>query len=79
MGVRHGQDDELDMAPFSGCNDDVAQCRNELRLMRELELFVVDVEPNEHALHRGLEVRTFEERAELVAKELITVNYKEQH
>jgi hypothetical protein len=59
--IGHREDDELHVSPFSGCDDDVPQCRDELWLMSREELFVVDVEPDEDALHSGLEVRCLEE------------------
>jgi len=60
--IGYGEHDELDVGPLSCCCDDVAQCRDELRLMSGEKLLVVDVEPDEDALHGGLEMRTFEKK-----------------
>jgi hypothetical protein len=58
--IRYGEHDELDVGPLRCCSDDVAQCRDELRLMSGEKLLVVDVEPNEDVLHSGLEMHSFE-------------------
>ena len=65
MGVRHGQNDELHVAPLSRGRDEVSQGWDELRLLGEQELVVVDVEPHEEAKHGGLQMRSFEEQAKL--------------
>lgn len=62
------------MAPFGGCDDDVTQSRYELRLMCELELLVVDVQPDEDALDGGLEMVALEESAKLKMQELRLLN-----
>jgi hypothetical protein len=63
--VGHRENYELHVSPFSGSENDVTQCRDEVRLMSTEELLVVDVEPEENALGTGLEVRILEEHAKL--------------
>jgi hypothetical protein len=75
--VRHRENDELHVSPFSGCENDVTQGRDEVRLMSTEELLVVDVEPDENALGAGLEVRILEEHAKLGAKNQHKLQEKE--
>ena len=66
--IRHRKDDELHMSPFGGIDDNVAKSRYQLRLVGELELHVVYVQPNEDALDGSLEVVALEEYAQLNAR-----------